>query len=48
MADWFVTGDDFAYLVDVLVTFFGYGVGLGGVLWALGAGVHVIWDFVRF
>lgn len=48
MADWFLTGDEFAYLADTLTTFFGYGLGLGCVLWLLGAVVHVIWDFVRY
>lgn len=48
MGDWFLTGDDLGYLVEVLVTFVGYGLGLGAVLWLFGAVVHVIWDFVRY
>lgn len=48
MADWFLTGDDLSYLVEVVGTFLAYGLGLGCVLWLIGAIVHVIADFVRY
>lgn len=48
MADWILTGDDFAYLSGVIAEYIAYGLGLGAVLWLVGAVVHVIWDFVRY
>lgn len=48
MADWFLTGDDLSYLVEVVGTFLAYGLGFGCVLWLIGAIVHVIADFVRY
>lgn len=48
MADWILTGEDFAYLAEVVWRWIAYGVGFGAVLWLLGAVVHVIWDFVRY
>lgn len=48
MADWFLTGDDMGFLVDAVTQWVAYGVGLGAVLWLLGAAVHVIKDVVSF
>lgn len=48
MSEWILTGDDFAYLAEVVFRFLAYGLGLGAVLWLVGAIVHVIADFVRY
>ena len=47
MANWILTGDDLSYLVEVVGTFLAYGLGLGCVLWLIGAIVHVIASVVR-
>ena len=48
MADCFLTGEDFAYLSDVLSNWLAYGIGLGAVLWLLGQGVRFVIQFVRY
>lgn len=49
MADnsWFLV-DDFGYMVGACAQYISYGLGLGGILWALGLGVDLIFRFVRY
>lgn len=48
MDAWLLTGDDLAYLVEVVWRFVGYGLGIGAVMWVIGALVTFVWDFVRY
>lgn len=48
MVEWIITGDEMAYLAEVVGQFLAYGLGLGCVLWLVGALVHVVSDFVRY
>lgn len=48
MADFFLVGDDFAYLADIAAQWLAYGIGFGAVVWMIGQVVALIWSFVRY
>lgn len=48
MADWFLVGDDFAFLVDIVTEWLAYGIGLGAIVWVISCAVGLIWQFVKF
>ena len=48
MADCFLTGNDFAYLSDVVTCWLAYGIGFGAVFWLVGQGIRVIYSFLRY
>lgn len=48
MADWFLVGEDFAYLSDIVASFVAYGIGFGAVAWLIGQVLAFIWSVIRF
>lgn len=48
MADWFLVGDDFSYLVDAASSWLAYGIGFGAVVWMIGQVVALIYRLVRY
>ena len=48
MADWFLVGDNFGYLSDVVAEWLAYGVGLGAIFWLIGQVVSFVIRFLRY
>lgn len=48
MDDFFLSGSDFGYLADIAAEWLAYGIGLGAIVWVLGAVVGLIWSFLRY
>lgn len=48
MADFFLTGDDFTFFVDVVSNWLAYGIGFGAVVWIIGQAIGLIFRFVRY
>ena len=48
MADWFLVGEDLAFLTENVALWVAYGIGLGAVLWVVGCMVHWVYLFVRY